>query len=281
MRTIVLVTLAVGLAGCCCIPTLSDEEIASLEARRVEAEKQRFRDARAAVESALPQYVNALSTPLPGGSPEQVRNTENVHRLGEEILTNLRTLWEADDWKDQEAELIKRVAFLFGAALSEERGKPPEELSESAIEKIDGEGGLIPWMENLQLAVGDDLRTHRAAARLVKVSCREASKQMGSGSRDLTDVQRDRMFESDYKGRAFQWPLEIVDVSETLGMMSIVAKCSPRSDSYLHDVSLRVRLAHKEIAAQLRKGAVYTIEGEFTGAGDFLGLSADFVGLVE
>jgi hypothetical protein len=112
-----------------------------------------------------------------------------------------------------------------------------------------------------------------AAPVLVSESCLELSTKFGSSSK-LSDLQKDELWPS-YDGKAFEWKLQITDVSSAmLGGYTVQAKCSPKSPSLIQDVVLSYGSDAKQFVLGLQKDETYALKGTLTHSSTLMGLSA-------
>lgn len=108
----------------------------------------------------------------------------------------------------------------------------------------------------------------------ISETCLELSKKFGAGS-NLSDLQKEEMW-PDYKGKAFKWKLEVVEVSsDTFGGYTVQFKCAPQSPSLIQDIQLKYEDDAKPVVLQLTKGSVYEVKGTLKNSSTLLGLTGD------
>jgi hypothetical protein len=113
-----------------------------------------------------------------------------------------------------------------------------------------------------------------AEPAFISESCYSLSTKFGTTSK-LSDLQKDEAWK-DYKGKNFQWDLEITEVSAgILSGYTVQAKCSPRSPSIIQDIQLDYDGDAKNMVMKLQKGSVYKIRGTLTNTSTLFGLGAD------
>lgn len=114
----------------------------------------------------------------------------------------------------------------------------------------------------------------KSAAQLLTESCLSVSTKFGTSSK-LSDLQKDEMW-SAYKGKAFAWNLEIVEVrAGVFGGYTVQAKCAPKSPSLIQDIQLSYDADAKPFVMSLQKGSTYEIRGVLTSTSTLFGLGAD------
>lgn len=89
----------------------------------------------------------------------------------------------------------------------------------------------------------------------------------------LTDIQKKRVFENEYKNKYVQWKCELEDIGDTFGSYSMSMKCKP--DTFTSDMRVTLRDDQKDKAIDLRKGTYVEFRGRLKGYGELLGHRAD------
>lgn len=114
----------------------------------------------------------------------------------------------------------------------------------------------------------------KPTASPVTESCYDLSTKFGTQSK-LSDLQKDELWK-EYRGRPFEWQLQIVEVSSgLLGGFTVQAKCSPKSPSLIQDIQLSYGGDAKAFVMGLEKDSAYKIRGTLKRQSTLLGMSAD------
>jgi hypothetical protein len=104
--------------------------------------------------------------------------------------------------------------------------------------------------------------------------CLKLATTFGTDSK-LSDLQKEELWKQ-YEGKAFQWDLEITEVSSgVLSGFQVQAKCAPESPSLIQDVQISYDGDAKPLVMQLQKGKVYKLKGKLTHSSSLLGMGAD------
>lgn len=105
-------------------------------------------------------------------------------------------------------------------------------------------------------------------------TCVSLSNKFGTRSK-LSDLQKEEAW-SAYKGKSFEWSLDITEVSSGfLSGYSVQAKCAPESPSLIQDIQIEYGADAKGFVMQLQKGSVYKIRGTLTHTSTLFGLAAE------
>jgi hypothetical protein len=108
-------------------------------------------------------------------------------------------------------------------------------------------------------------------------TCGELVAMFGHESK-LSDMNKEARFKKRYKGKRFDWKLEVSEISEGfLGGITGQFKCANGSEAFVADIIISYDSDRKGYVAQLEKGSVYNISGVMKRWGSFLGFSADDV----
>lgn len=111
-------------------------------------------------------------------------------------------------------------------------------------------------------------------AKFISDSCSAMSRTFGPGSK-LSDLQKEELWKK-YKGQAFQWDLEITEVSSgVFGGYTVQAKCAQDSPSLIQDIQISYSGDAKNLVMQLQKGSAYTLKGVLTNTSTLFGMGAD------
>ena len=91
----------------------------------------------------------------------------------------------------------------------------------------------------------------------------------------LTDVQKEKVFEEDYKGKYVQWKCELIDMTESFwgGEYTMQMKCDPRT--LTADMYVTLRKDQNEKAMTLNKGERVEFIARLKDYGEFMGHKAD------
>jgi hypothetical protein len=134
--------------------------------------------------------------------------------------------------------------------------------------------GAVSKNEHGSGHAGVTTTTGESAPTYISDSCLKLSKTFGSSSK-LSDLQKEELWKQ-YKGKAFQWDLQITEVSSAmLGGYTVQAKCAPESPSLIQDVQLSYDSSNKALVMQLQKGEVYKLKGTLDMSSSLLGMTAD------
>lgn len=83
----------------------------------------------------------------------------------------------------------------------------------------------------------------------------------------LTDLQKDKIFESEYEGKYVKWTCEMVDIQETMfgGEYYMLLDCpeDPTDFDLDNDISVTIRKDQTDEAMLVMKGETVTFEGRF------------------
>lgn len=106
-------------------------------------------------------------------------------------------------------------------------------------------------------------------------TCRQVSDLFDTESQ-LTDLQKDEIWEQNYKGKKFEWNLQLVEVSKAVFGSGYVAqfKCT-NSRSFIQDVQVQFPEEEKAYVISLQTDQVYKIKGTFKRQSTLTGLSAE------
>lgn len=105
-------------------------------------------------------------------------------------------------------------------------------------------------------------------------SCRSVSDLFDAQS-NLTDLQKDEIWSSNFANKHFKWDMEIVEVSKgTFGGYTVQFKCS-NSRSFVQDVLLEYPEEAKSIVMGLQKDKIYKITGKLERQSTLLGIAGE------
>lgn len=83
----------------------------------------------------------------------------------------------------------------------------------------------------------------------------------------LTDLQKDKIFESQYEGKYVEWTCELADIQETMfgGEYYMLLDCpeDPTEWDFDNDISVTIRKDQTDEAIMIMKGEMVTFEGRF------------------
>lgn len=117
-------------------------------------------------------------------------------------------------------------------------------------------------------------RAKKDEPSFVSESCLDLSTKFGPSSK-LSDLQKEEMWPR-YKGKAFKWRLQVVEVSSDMfGGYTVQFKCAPQSPSLIQDVQVKYGDKAKSFVVGLTKGSTYEITGVLGMSSTLLGMTAD------
>lgn len=96
---------------------------------------------------------------------------------------------------------------------------------------------------------------------LITQACREVAGLFDAGSQ-LTDIQKDHMWDTKYKGKTFFWDLKLVEVQQRFLNSGYLAmfKCR-NSKSFISDINIIFSEDQKDTVMELRKNQFYQVKG--------------------
>jgi hypothetical protein len=113
-----------------------------------------------------------------------------------------------------------------------------------------------------------------AATPILGESCSNVAKKFDATS-GLTDLQKDEVWTTNYKGKFFEWDLQVVEVSKgTFGGFTVQFKCK-NSNSFIQDVQLNYPGNAKHLVKNLKKDHLYKIRGKLEKQSTLLGMSGE------
>lgn len=89
---------------------------------------------------------------------------------------------------------------------------------------------------------------------------------------DATDLQKQALFDDNFKDKYVKWSGTVSSVSETWGSYSLQVKHCP--DTWISDIVITMRDDQKDALLQLREGDAVTYIAKLTRYGTILGISA-------
>lgn len=101
----------------------------------------------------------------------------------------------------------------------------------------------------------------------VEISCKDFAEKFGL-SNDLTNLQKDTIFDQEYKNKYVKWNGEITFVQEIWGTLSVQVKCNPKS--FTSDTIISFDQSQKNKLVNYKEGDTIKFEARLDSWGQLM-----------